>query len=211
MQCCLLQQALAIREASLGADHAEVAVARYNLGSTLYALNRSAEAVEQYRQVLPVFIERYGAGHPRVAMACNGLALSLLELDQVEAARQANLQALQIAEDNWPQGHEVRAEALALAAELNRRDEQLAAAETAARQALQMHAERVQTLDSRQAAIALILGAVLVDLGQLSEALALLQDAHHRLQSQLGDSDPRTRRASRLLAAIPPQNGDPPQ
>ena len=60
----LMRRALAIDEASFGADHPRVAIDLNNLAQLLQATNRLAEAEPLLRRALTIFIKSLGADHP---------------------------------------------------------------------------------------------------------------------------------------------------
>ncbi len=60
----LMRRALAIDEASFGADHPNVAIDLNNLARLLQATNRLAEAEPLMRRALAAFIENLGTKHP---------------------------------------------------------------------------------------------------------------------------------------------------
>ena len=60
----LMRRALAIDEASYGADHPEVARKLSNLAGLLQATNRLAEAEPLLRRALAISEPSYGADHP---------------------------------------------------------------------------------------------------------------------------------------------------
>jgi tetratricopeptide (TPR) repeat protein len=73
----LYRRALAIDEASLGADHPNVATHLNNLAGLLRADNRLAEAEPLYRRALAIDEVSLGADHPEVAIDLNNLATLL--------------------------------------------------------------------------------------------------------------------------------------
>jgi hypothetical protein len=64
-----MRRALAIDEASYGAEHPNVAIRLNNLAALLKATNRLAEAEPLMRRALAIDEASYGAEHPRVAIA----------------------------------------------------------------------------------------------------------------------------------------------
>jgi len=60
----LMRRALAIDEASFGADHPDVGGDLNNLARLLQATNRLAEAEPLLRRALTIFIKSLGADHP---------------------------------------------------------------------------------------------------------------------------------------------------
>jgi tetratricopeptide (TPR) repeat protein len=61
------QRALEIREAALGADHPDVAIALNHVGLALSALGRHAEALPLQLRALTIHEAALGADHPHVA------------------------------------------------------------------------------------------------------------------------------------------------
>ena len=70
----LIRRALAIDEASLGANHPNVAIRLNNLAALLQATNRLAEAEPLMRRALAIDEANLGADHPNVAIRLNNLA-----------------------------------------------------------------------------------------------------------------------------------------
>jgi tetratricopeptide (TPR) repeat protein len=73
----LLRRALAIAEASFGADHPDVARDLNNLALLLKDTNRLGEAEPLMRRALAIDEASFGADHPKVAIRLNNLALLL--------------------------------------------------------------------------------------------------------------------------------------
>ncbi|QTF93775.1 tetratricopeptide repeat protein, partial [Halomonas sp. BM-2019] len=82
----LMRRALAIDEASLGADHPTVAIRLNNLASLLQATNRLAEAEPLMRRALAIDEASLGADHPTVAIDLNNLAQLLQATNRLAEA-----------------------------------------------------------------------------------------------------------------------------
>ena len=72
-----MRRALAIDEASYGAEHPKVAIRLNNLAPLLQATNRLGEAEPLLRRALAIDEASYGAEHPDVARDLNNLAALL--------------------------------------------------------------------------------------------------------------------------------------
>ncbi len=70
----LLQRALAISEAGLGANHPDVAQSLNNLGGLYYAQGRYEEGEPLHQRALSIREQELGANHPDVAQSLNNLA-----------------------------------------------------------------------------------------------------------------------------------------
>ena len=81
-----MRRALAIDEASFGAEHPEVAVDLNNLAQLLQATNRLAEAEPLMRRALAIDETSFGAEHPKVARDLNSLALLLQATNRLAEA-----------------------------------------------------------------------------------------------------------------------------
>ena len=82
----MIRRALAIDEASYGAEHPTVAIRLNNLAQLLQSTNRSAEAEPLIRRALAIDEASYGAEHPTVAIRLNNLAQLLQALNRLEEA-----------------------------------------------------------------------------------------------------------------------------
>ena len=71
----LYEEALAQREAALGADHPRIADSLNNLAGVRYAQGAHAESTRLYARALALFEREYGPDHPQVATTLSNLAL----------------------------------------------------------------------------------------------------------------------------------------
>jgi tetratricopeptide (TPR) repeat protein len=132
----LSRRALAIAEASLGADHAAVASYLNNLAGLLLATNRVAEAEPLYRRALAIDEASSGPDHPEVARDLNNLAELLRATNRLAEAEPLMRQALAIDEASSGLDHPDVARNLNNLAELLRGTSRLAEAEPLYRRAL---------------------------------------------------------------------------
>lgn len=134
----LYRQALAAREASLGAKHRDLIPHLINLAAILRADNRLDEARPLYQRALQLAEREYGGAHPQTAACLDSLAGVLYaghDLDQAETLYQ---RALGIAETAFGPAHPATAaSAHNLGAVLDAR-EQFQAAEMLFRRALEI-------------------------------------------------------------------------
>jgi tetratricopeptide (TPR) repeat protein len=70
----LAERALAIRQASLGSDHVEVAQSLTNLGMLYATLGRSGDAEPLFKRSLAIYEKAFGPNHPDVSAALSNLA-----------------------------------------------------------------------------------------------------------------------------------------
>ncbi len=83
------ERVLAIREATLGPSHPDIASILINLASLYYHQNQYAEAVPLYRRSLDIRKAELGPEHPDTSLAQENLILACeLLLAQPEEARQ---------------------------------------------------------------------------------------------------------------------------
>jgi tetratricopeptide (TPR) repeat protein len=92
----LMRRALAIDEASFGADHPTIATDLNSLAQLLKATNRLAEAEPLMRRALALDEASFGADHPTVAIRLNNLALLLKDTNRLAEAEPLMRRALAI-------------------------------------------------------------------------------------------------------------------
>ncbi|MFI5457438.1 MAG: tetratricopeptide repeat protein [Isosphaerales bacterium] len=92
----LHRRALAIKEASYGPDHPDVATALNNLALLLKATNRLAEAESLYRRALAIAEESYGPDHPDVARDLNNLSVLLYATNHLAEAEPLSRRHMEI-------------------------------------------------------------------------------------------------------------------
>ncbi len=101
----LMRRALAIDEASFGADHPNVAIRLNNLAQLLKATNRLAEAEPLMRRALAIDEASFGADHPNVAIDLNNLAQLLQATNRLAEAEPLMRRALAIDEASFGADH----------------------------------------------------------------------------------------------------------
>ncbi len=87
-----------MREAALGPDHSDLAIALNDLATLLQATNRPAEAEPLMRRALAIDEQSYGAEHPDVARDLNNLAQLLQATNRLAEAEPLMRRALAIDE-----------------------------------------------------------------------------------------------------------------
>lgn len=92
----LHREALALREAELGARHPEVFNSLRAVGTALQATGAYAESLPYLRRALELTRESYGDKHPRVAAAISSLALGYDWLGARAEARAHYLEAIEL-------------------------------------------------------------------------------------------------------------------
>jgi tetratricopeptide (TPR) repeat protein len=101
----LMKRALAIDEASYGADHPRVATRLNNLASLLQATNRLADTEPLMKRALTIDEASYGPDHPNVARDLNNLAQLLKATNRPEDAEPLMKRALAIDESSYGPDH----------------------------------------------------------------------------------------------------------
>lgn len=170
----LLEQALAVRASSLGADAPATAMTRLELGESLHYLGEHALAVIELQRAV-VVLDRQRDPAARVR-AHNALGFALSEGDDLAAAITSHDRALALARDNQLGPASVGASLHALARTRARAGE-LPAADTVYRQARDL---LVEAHGPRHAQVAAVLGdhaVALRQLGRYPEAEAALREA----------------------------------
>ncbi len=132
----LYRRALAMDEASYGADHPQVATDLNNLALLLNTTNRLAEAEPMFRRALAINEARYGANHHYVAPHLNSLAGLLRDTDRRLEAEPLFRRALAIDEARYGPNHPNVANRLNNLALLLSETNQLPEAEPLVRRAL---------------------------------------------------------------------------
>jgi tetratricopeptide (TPR) repeat protein len=101
----LHERALAIREASLGREHPDVAESLSGLGVVLRWSGELSEARRAHERALAIREASLGPDHPSVGESFNNLGLVLWNLGLFSEARQAHERALAIREDGLGPDH----------------------------------------------------------------------------------------------------------
>jgi tetratricopeptide (TPR) repeat protein len=107
-----LQQSLRIREASLGAEHPDVAETLNNLGVLYAKMKRYSEAEAIFRRALNVNQRLLGAAHPDVAVTLDNLGVLDYERKRYAEAENFIRQALEIRKKHFPTNHSTIARSL---------------------------------------------------------------------------------------------------
>ncbi len=100
-----LRESLAIRESTLGKDHADVAEALSELSAAVREQGDTAEAIALGELALSVREAALGSKHPDVALTVSTLGVSLARAGKHEAALPYFLRALAIAEESLGASH----------------------------------------------------------------------------------------------------------
>ena len=198
----LLRQALAIDEASRGADHPEVARDLNNLALLLRDTNRWAEAEPLMRRALAIAETSFGPNHPTVATGLNNLAELLGNTGRLAEAEPLLRRALAIDEARYGPGHPYVARSLNNLAQLLQATSRLAEAEPLMRRALAI-AEANFGPDHPNVAIGLNnLAGLLRETNRLGEAEPLYRRALAIDAASLGPNHPDVARDLNNLAAL---------
>ncbi|TYP80667.1 MULTISPECIES: tetratricopeptide repeat protein [Nitrosomonas] len=173
----LMRRALAIDEASFGADHPKVALDLNDLAGLLLETNRLAEAEPLMRRALDIDEASLGVDHPEVARKLNNLAGLLQSTNRLTEAEPLVRRALAIDEASFGADHPNVARDLANLACLLKATNRLAEAESLMR----------RTLAIDEASFGSDHPNVAIHLNNLAQ---LLQDTNH-----LAEAEPLMRRA----------------
>jgi tetratricopeptide (TPR) repeat protein len=210
----LMRRALAIDEASFGAQHPKAAIGLNNLAQLLQATNRLAEAEPLMRRALAIDEGSFGAQHPKVAVDLNNLALLLEATNRLAEAEPLMRRALAIDEASVGAQHPEIAIRLNNLAQLLQATNRLAEAEPLMRRALAIDEASFGTQHPRVAIelnnLALLLNAT----NRLAEAEPLMRRAlaideasfgtqHHRVARDLNNLAQLLQTTNRLAEAEP--------
>ena len=189
----LLRRALAIFEASFGADHPNVARGLSNLALLLRATNRLADAEPLLRRALASDEASFGANHPEVAIRLNNLATLLQATNRLAEAEPLMRRALAIDEASVGADHPDVAIDLNNLAQLLQATNRLAEAEPLMRRALAI-GEASFGADHPMVAIRLNNLALLLQVtNRLTEAEPLMRRALAICIKSLGADHPSSR------------------
>lgn len=104
------RRALELFEATLPADHADIAMAKTNLGNALFDSGQREDGVEMARSAVKGWVAAVGAEHPNTGRARRALAHSLAQMDQLDEARKEIQGALEVFEQALGAEHPVVAQ-----------------------------------------------------------------------------------------------------
>jgi tetratricopeptide (TPR) repeat protein len=204
----LLQRALAIREARLGADHPSTATSLNALGVVLLDQSDLDGARDLLERALAIYEARLGADHPDTATALSNLANVLRDQGDLDGARSLLERALAIYEARLGADHPDTASSLSNLARVLRRQGDLDGARDLLERALVIR-EAGLGADHPDTATALTnLAAVLRDQGDLDRARSLLERALIIDEAWLGADHPDTATALNDLALVLRDEGD---
>ena len=173
----LMRRALAINEASFGAQHPGVAIDLNNLAALLQDTSRLAEAEPLMRRALAIDEARFGAQHPGVAIDLNNLAALLQYTNRLAEAEPMMWRALAIDEAGFGVQHPDVARDLNNLATLLQATNRLGEAEPLMRRALIIDEASFGAKHPR----------VATDLNNLAQLL--------QATNRLGEAEPLMRRA----------------
>ncbi|GKS70065.1 tetratricopeptide repeat protein [Nitrosomonas sp. PY1] len=114
----LIRRALAIDEASLGADHPNVTRDLHNLAVLFKDTDRLTEAESLMRRALVINEVSFGKNHLNVSVILSGLSLVLQKTYHLDEAELLMRRALAIIEANFEKDHPIIADALSNLAQL---------------------------------------------------------------------------------------------
>ena len=187
----LMRRALAIDEASLGADHPTVAIRLNNLATLLLrATNRLAEAEPLMRRALAIDEAGLGADHPYVAIRLNNLASLLQAINRLAEAEPLIRRALAIGEASLGADHPNVAIRLNNLAALLQDTNRLAEAEPLMRRALAIVEASLGADHPSVATHLSILATLLQATNRLAEAEPLMRRALAIDEASLGADHP---------------------
>ena len=198
----LMRRALAIDEASFGADHPEVATDLNNLASLLQDTNRLGEAEPLMRRALAIDEASLGPGHPDIAIGLNNLAGLLQATNRLEEAEPLIGRVAEIFEKALGRDHPNVATALNNLAQLLQDTNRLGEAEPLMRRVAEIF-EKALGRDHPNVATALNnLAQLLQDTNRLGEAEPLMRRVAEIFEKALGGDHPNVATALNNLAEL---------
>jgi tetratricopeptide (TPR) repeat protein len=198
----LMRRALAIAEATLGADHPEVATALNNLAQLLQATNRLGEAEPLMRRALAIDEASFGMHQPRVATDLSNLAQLLWATNRLGEAEPLMRRALKIDEASLGADHPKVATCLNNLAALLQATNRVGEAEPLMRRALKID-EVSFGPDHPEVAIDLNnLAQLLKATNRVGEAEPLMRRALKIDEASFGADHPRVARDLNNLAGL---------
>jgi tetratricopeptide (TPR) repeat protein len=190
----LIRRALAIDEASFGADHHYVAIRLSNLAQLLQATNRLNEAEPLMRRALAIEEVSFGADHSNVAVAVNNLAKLLEATNRLADAEPLMRRALTIDELCLGVDHPNVAIRLHNLAAVLRAMDRVAEAEPLMRRALEID-DRIFGADHHRVARGLSnLAVMLQETNRRVEAKSLMRRALAIDEASFGTDHPNVAR-----------------
>ena len=198
----LLRRALAIAEASYGAEHPTVAIALNNLAQLLKATNRLAEAEPLLRRALALDEANYGTEHPDVARHLNNLAGLLQATNRLAEAEPLMRRALAIDEASYGAEHPTVATRLNNLAGLLQATKRLAEAEPLLRRALALDEASYGAEHPTVATHLNNLAGLLKDTNRLAEAEPLMRRTLAIDEASYGAEHPTVATDLNNLAAL---------
>jgi hypothetical protein len=187
----LMRRALAIDEASYGAEHPSVAIRLNNLAQLLQDTNRLGEAEPLMRRALAIDEASYGAEHPSVAIRLNNLAQLLKATNRLGEAEPLMRRALAIDEASYGAEHPSVAIDLNNLAQLLQDTNRLGEAEPLMRQALAIDEASFGAEHPRVASRLNNLAQLLQATNRLGEAEPLMRRALAIDEASYGAEHPR--------------------
>ncbi|HEX6288079.1 MAG TPA: FxSxx-COOH system tetratricopeptide repeat protein [Herpetosiphonaceae bacterium] len=186
------EQALAIRQRALRADHPDIAGSLRSLGNVLYDQGQYAEAQRYHEQALAIRQRVLGDDHPDTAQSLNNLGNALDKQGQYAAAQGYHEQALAIWQRVLGPEHPLTATSLNNLGNVLRHQGAYAAAQDYLEAALTIR-QRALGADHPDTALSLNnLGTVFSDQGQYADAQHAFEQTLAILQRVLGREHPAT-------------------
>jgi eukaryotic-like serine/threonine-protein kinase len=203
----LLEQALALRRAHLGANHADVAATLFNLGFLHYRLADAVSARDRYRQALAIQRDVPGKDHLDVAITL--IELGRVSSDDLTTADALLREALDIRRRALGPRHPLVAQGMDVVASNLRRRGRYEEAEVIWREALALRQESLAPDDPEIARGMLHLADLLrAHRGQPEEAELLCRRALSLLRQKLGDGHPALVHGLHSLSALLAARGE---
>ncbi|MCG8403684.1 MAG: serine/threonine-protein kinase [Phycisphaerales bacterium] len=198
----MLHEALAIRRATYGGKHPDVATTTHNLGFVLSRKRKYAEAESFYRKALSARRDLLPENHPYLAYTLNNLAeLFVLQHDYEKAERHC-LEGLDIRKKSLPEGHPGIASSFLVLGRVRLGQGDHEAAEALLRKALAVYRKRHRVGHPRTATAQTELGNCLIALEQYEEAERLLLDSHRMISEMFDDRHPALRETARHIVRL---------
>ncbi|HEV7669493.1 MAG TPA: serine/threonine-protein kinase [Thermoanaerobaculia bacterium] len=180
------REALALRRATLGADHPDVAVTENDFGLFLLEQGRFAEAETQLRQAETIERRLYGQSHPDLATTLNNQALLRERQGRAQEAEALFRRALDMLATTTAAGHPLHATVGQNLGDLLLAEGRPDEAETLYRQALDLRRRALPPGHPDTAATLNNLAHLVGGRGRSREANDLLQEALRTSRAALG-------------------------
>ena len=185
------QQAAAMRDRVLPADHPSRSHALHTLGNALCRAGRLEEGLVQQRRALAILEPAVGSNHPKVAVNLHNVASTLRALDRPAEARGFVERSLRINRGTLGEDHPRVARTLSLLAAVQRDEGDRRAALVSQRRAAEIFERTLGADDFETGQAHQRLALLLRELGEHDVSSRELERARVVLEAAVGPDDPR--------------------